>query len=81
MQTPEPPAPRRLNPDKLHLSKWTAAVPRNKEKHFIVTGVIRPADPDQPVELVTLEAVLTRRVQTIRWRELTDPGVWLQGWC
>ncbi|PAM39480.1 hypothetical protein CEJ63_25450, partial [Acinetobacter baumannii] len=26
----------RVNPAKLLLSKWTAASPRNKEKHFLV---------------------------------------------
>ena len=30
-----------INPDKLLLSKWTAVQPYNKEKHFLVTRVIR----------------------------------------
>ncbi len=30
------------NPGKLLLSKWTARVPRNREKHFIVTRVMHP---------------------------------------
>ena len=33
---------RRLNPKKLLLSKWTTVTPHDKEKHFIVTGVIEP---------------------------------------
>ena len=33
---------RRLSPKKLLHSKWTAVVPHNKEKHFIVTQVIVP---------------------------------------
>ena len=36
------PTARRLNPKKLLLSKWTAVTPHDKEKHFIVTGVIEP---------------------------------------
>ena len=31
----------RINPAKLLLSKWTAARPRNKEKHFLVTELFR----------------------------------------
>jgi len=27
----------RLNPRKLLLSKWTAALPQNREKHFLVS--------------------------------------------
>ena len=33
---------RRLNPKKLLLSKWTAATPHKKEKHFIVVKLIQP---------------------------------------
>ncbi|MCG2583584.1 TIGR02450 family Trp-rich protein [Massilia sp. TS11] len=70
----------RLNPAKLLRSKWTAATPRNKEKHFMVTAVIAPEQPELPIELVTLEAVLTRRAFTLPWRELQDSSRWLQGW-
>ena len=31
-----------LNPRKLLDSKWTAVNPRNKEKHFLVTGIVDP---------------------------------------
>ena len=31
----------RINPAKLLLSKWTAAQPRHKEKHFLVTELFR----------------------------------------
>ena len=34
----------RINPAKLLLSKWTAARPRNKEKHFLVTELFRDED-------------------------------------
>ncbi|SUX55767.1 TIGR02450 family Trp-rich protein [Chromobacterium vaccinii] len=70
---------RRLNPEKLLLSKWTAAAPRDKEKHFLVVALGRPT-PDAAVETVTLEAVYTRRRQTMAWQALRDAGQWLQGW-
>ena len=71
---------RRLNPKKLLLSKWTAATPRNREKHFIVTRLVEPVAPEARVELVELEAVHSRRSVLLPWRELTDPARWLQGW-
>jgi tryptophan-rich hypothetical protein len=74
------PAPPRLNPKKLLLSKWTAASPRNKEKHFIVTQLIEPEPPDIKIEFVELEAVYSRRSFILPWLELTDPRQWLQGW-
>jgi tryptophan-rich hypothetical protein len=72
--------PVRLNPAKLQLSKWTAAAPCNKEKHFIVTRVIQPEPPALAIEFVELEAVHSRRSVTLPWRALTDDSQWLQGW-
>ena len=69
-----------MNPKKLLLSKWTAATPRNREKHFIVTRLVEPIAPEARVELVELEAVHSRRSVLLPWRELTDPARWLQGW-
>ena len=69
-----------LNPKKLLLSKWTAAVPRDQEKHFLVTRVINPETATHLIEQVELEAVLTRRSFILRWAELTDETKWLQGW-
>lgn len=78
------PAPAQLRPlraaDKLLRSKWTAAVPVNKEKHFIVTALIAPEAPGTQVDVIMLEAVLTGRSVTLRWRELNDAAQWLQGW-
>jgi len=71
---------RRLNPNKLLLSKWTAAMPKNKEKHFLVTQLIKPELPDAPVEHIELEAVYSRRSFILPWRDLTDIGQRLQGW-
>ena len=69
-----------LNPKKLLLSKWTAVNSVDKEKHFLVTRVINPEAAPHRIELVELEAVLTRRSFTLPWAELTDKQQWLQGW-
>ena len=68
----------RLNPEKLQLSKWTAAAAVRKEKHFIVTELIR--DEDEVVVACRIEAVHSHRVRQIDWRELRDGTKWLQGW-
>jgi len=74
-------APRtRLSPKKLLHSKWTAVTPRRKEKHFLVTRVIEPGLEGGAVEFVELEAVHSKRVQRLAWRELADGATWLQGW-
>jgi hypothetical protein len=33
-----------------------------------------------PIESVEIEAVFSKAVQVIPWRELQDDGVWRQGW-
>jgi tryptophan-rich hypothetical protein len=68
----------RVSPKKLLHSKWTAARPRNREKHFIVTAV-RADERDQP-RTVVIEAVHSQRETEIDWRELKDAGCWLSGW-
>jgi len=70
-----------LSPKKLLHSKWTAVAPRRREKHFLVTKVVEPVTPDAPVEFVELEAVHSKRVQRLPWRELTDASRWRQGWA
>ena len=70
----------RLNPKKLLRSKWTAAQPRNKEKHFIVTKLVEPEMPLQAIESIELEALHSRRVLVLPWLELSDRSLWLQGW-
>lgn len=69
-----------LNPKKLLLTKWTAVKPVAKQKHFLVSRVIQPAQPTEPIESVEIEAVFSKTTQVIAWRELQDDGVWLQGW-
>lgn len=71
---------RRLNPAKLLRSKWTAAHPQNREKHFIVTAVFEPEPPASVIELIEIEAVYTQRRFTLPWKTLTDDQQWLQGW-
>jgi tryptophan-rich hypothetical protein len=69
-----------LNPKKLHLSKWTAVTPVAKQKHFLVSRVIQPELPANPIELVEIEAVFSKATQIIPWRDLQDDSVWRQGW-
>lgn len=70
----------RLQPAKLLRSKWTATVPVNKEKHFIVTALIEPETPAAPINSITIEAVISGRSVNLDWRDLQDPAHWLQGW-
>jgi tryptophan-rich hypothetical protein len=69
-----------LSPKKLLLTKWTAVKPRNREKHFVVIRVIEPEPPTMRVEQIELEAVHSKQVYLLHWRELTDASLWRQGW-
>ena len=69
-----------LNPKKLLRSKWTAATPQNKEKHFMVIKLITPMLPLIQIELIELEAVNSKRSFVLPWRELNDKNYWIQGW-
>lgn len=68
----------RLTPRKLLLSKWTAATPQNREKHFLVTELF--CDEEGTVLEVELQAVLSKRAQRIDWRALQDAENWKMGW-
>ncbi len=73
----------RLNPEKLLLSKWTTRQVVAREKHFLVVELLREQAPTGElgaVDAVVLEAVLTKRQRTLKWRELTDSSAWRQGW-
>jgi tryptophan-rich hypothetical protein len=76
MKTPK----RIVNPKKLLNSKWTAVTPSHKEKHFMVTKLIPPEDVDQAIKLIELEAVYSKRTQTLPWQQLNETSMWLQGW-
>ncbi|WP_434677993.1 TIGR02450 family Trp-rich protein [Pseudomonas sp. R1-18] len=67
-----------INPRKLLLSKWTAATPRNREKHFLVTELIK--DEEGTVLEIELQAVLTRRSERLPWQVLRDAQAWRMGW-
>ncbi len=67
-----------INPAKLLLSKWTSAIPQMKEKHFLVTDIIR--DVDNNITGCVLEAVLTNRQYEIDWKVLQNKSQWLVGW-
>ena len=69
-----------INPKKLLNTKWTATVPANKEKHFMVTQVIMPNLATEPIEMIMLEAVHSKRSQLLPWQQLNDASIWLQGW-
>ena len=69
-----------LNPKKLLLTKWTAVKPIAKQKHFLVSRIIEPEQPADPIELVEIEAVFSKSTRIINWRELKDASVWQQGW-
>ncbi|WP_263140533.1 TIGR02450 family Trp-rich protein [Pseudomonas sp. RIT-PI-AD] len=69
---------RRLDPRKLLLSKWTATLPRQREKHFLVTELFH--DEEGVLREIELQAVLTRRSQRLDWRALRDDAHWRIGW-
>ena len=69
-----------LNPKKLHLTKWTAVKPVAKQKHFLVSKVIKPELPNEPVEFVEIESIFSKASQVIPWRDLQNDEVWRQGW-
>jgi tryptophan-rich hypothetical protein len=68
----------KLSPKKLQNSKWTAVVPLNTEKHFIITEV--EYDEDRAVVSCLIEAIMSKRTTNIQWRDLKDTTQWVQGW-
>ena len=67
-----------INPEKLGRSKWTAVNPVNRQRHFIVTRLIR--DDNRRIIQCELEAVTNRQVFTIDWQELKNTSRWMMGW-
>jgi len=68
----------KINPKKLLQSKWTAATPTNKEKHFMLTEI--EFDDDNIVISCSIEAVMSKRLISINWHDLKDENIWMQGW-
>lgn len=64
---------------KLPGSKWTALDPQQREKHFWVLAWVQH-QPEDPLETLELEAVLTRRRLELNYRELKDASRWRMGW-
>ena len=60
----------RINPHKLLLSKWTAVEPQQKERHFMVTKLIRAENAD--IIACELEAVINNTIYEIEWQALKD---------
>jgi tryptophan-rich hypothetical protein len=69
-----------VHPKKLLLSKWTAVRPVAREKHFLVSKVILPKTPGGKIDWVEVEAVHSKAVRRMAWRELCDDTQWRQGW-
>lgn len=73
-----------LHPKKLLLTKWTAITPINKEKHFLVVKVLVPeAEPGQTqvqIEFIEIEAVFSKKISTVAWRDLQNVALWKRGW-
>lgn len=67
-----------INPKKLLHSKWTAVQPVNKEKHFMVTEV--EFDEEGVVVDCVIEAVMSKRTESIDWTVLKNTDNWRQGW-
>jgi tryptophan-rich hypothetical protein len=68
----------KVSSKKLRNTKWTAVNPQNKEKHFLITEV--EYDEECNVILCVIQAVMTKREQSIDWKNLKDNGQWCQGW-
>lgn len=68
----------KISPKKLLASKWTAVTPTNKEKHFIITEV--EFDDEGVVIACYIEAVMSKRAESIDWRDLKDNSRWACGW-
>lgn len=68
----------RINPRKLLLSKWTAASPQNRERHFLVTELF--CDEEGTVLEIELQAVMTKRNQKLAWQTLQNGQSWQMGW-
>jgi len=64
---------------KLPGSKWTALEPVQGEKHFVVLGWVQYA-LEQKSETLELEAILTRKVYEIDYRQLKNAEKWKMGW-
>ena len=68
----------RIHPKKLLNSKWTAVIPKQKEKHFIISEV--EFDENSLLQRCVIQAVFSKSEWEIDWRTLKDSSVWKVGW-
>ena len=68
----------KINPKKLLNSKWTAVTPKNREKHFLVSG--SEFDEEGDVLSCSIEAIMSKRTESIDWQDLKNEELWIQGW-
>jgi tryptophan-rich hypothetical protein len=54
--------------------------PIARQKHFLVSRVIQPEQPTDPIQDVEIKSVFSKATQIIAWRELQKDSVWRQGW-
>ena len=66
--------------DRLLGSKWTARSPVDRDKHFVVTRLIKGREASNAVESVELEALISRRRRVVSRQELDDEERWQAGW-
>lgn len=69
----------RFSKAKLLSSKWTALNVINKEKHFLVTEMIRDEQTLQITGCI-LQAVMTKNEYKLTPSDLKDAGRWQMGW-
>jgi tryptophan-rich hypothetical protein len=72
-----------IQPKKLLLTKWTAVQPIAKNKHFLVSKIVKPESSDSAdvaIEWIELEAVFSKSITRMRWQDLRDSAMWKQGW-
>ena len=67
-----------INPKKLLNSKWTKVLPANKEKHFLISEL--KYDENELISDCLIEAIISKNIESIDWKELKDSNKWLQGW-
>jgi len=69
----------RFSKDKLLHSKWTAQEVKNKERHFMVTELVRN-EQSHAVEQCILQAVMTKNEYVLNPDELKEVSAWQMGW-
>ena len=69
-----------MSPKNLLDSKWTAAVPRERDKHFVLVRIIPSESTSSSGASVELQSLISKRRMIVPQSELTDPERWRQGW-